>query len=119
MQKGRKKEFEDTPESGGKNRFPLWQVKRHMATGENRTFMKVVAECLLGKRCAATPVRSKTTSEIMTSPAVTVGEDTLIMEIAYILMEKNINRLPVVNEDGKLNGIVSRQDLVKSITIPG
>ncbi len=91
----------------------------HMAAGANLTFMEVVAECLEAKRCAASPVRTKTAAEIMTSPAITVGEDTPIMDIADLLVESNINRVPVVDQDGGLKGIVSREDLVKSITFQG
>lgn len=52
--------------------------------------------------------------EVMTTDVVTIGKETTLREIARIMVEKKINRLPVV-EDGKLIGIVSRADLVKAM----
>jgi len=87
---------------------------RHMGAPQNKmTFMKVVAECLKGKGCAAVSIRGQTAGDIMTSPAVTVVEDTSIVDIANIFTEKNINRVPVVDEKGKMVGIVSRADIVR------
>jgi CBS domain-containing protein len=48
----------------------------------------------------------------MTSPAVTVNEETSIMEIANIFTEKNINRVPVINQQDRLVGIITRADVV-------
>lgn len=86
----------------------------HMGDGTARTFMDVVSECLRGGGCVAAPVRAKNAEDIMNSPAITVGEDTSVMDAARILVEKSINRLPVVDENGRLVGIVSRADVVRS-----
>jgi CBS domain-containing protein len=53
--------------------------------------------------------------DMMTTKVISVREDTPIEEIAAIMTEKRINRIPVLNEEGELVGIVSRQDLVKSL----
>ncbi|AFS79446.1 CBS domain-containing protein [Gottschalkia acidurici 9a] len=53
-------------------------------------------------------------SEIMTTKLELVTEDTEIKEIASIMINKNINRVPVVR-DGKLVGIVSRADVLKTL----
>ena len=84
----------------------------HMGSRDNTHFMAVVAECLKGKGCVAMPIRSQKAEDIMTSPAVTVKEDTSVIEIANLFTEKNINRVPVINEEGRLKGIVSRADIV-------
>ena len=52
--------------------------------------------------------------DIMTSPAITVREDTPVSEIATIFTEEEINRVPVTDDGGKLLGIVAREDIVKS-----
>ena len=83
-----------------------------MGEQDAKTFMGVVAECLKGKGCVAVPIRGQNAEDIMTSPAVTVNEETSIMEIANILTEKNINRVPVINQQGRLVGIISRADVV-------
>lgn len=51
--------------------------------------------------------------EIMTSPAITVREDVPVSEIANILTEKNISRVPVTDQLGKLLGIVAKADIAQ------
>ena len=86
----------------------------HMGSRDKNHFMSVVAECLTGKGCVAAPIRSQKAEDIMTSPAVTVEEDTPSIEIANIFTGKNINRVPVIARDGRLTGIVSRADIVRA-----
>ena len=57
---------------------------------------------------------AKTAGEAMTSPAVTITADRPVSAAAAEMVERRINRLPVVDEDGKLVGIVTRADLVKA-----
>ena len=52
--------------------------------------------------------------EVMSSPVLTVGEDTPIDEIAALMAAHKVKRLPVV-ADGKLVGIVRRADLLRTI----
>ncbi len=84
-----------------------------MGEQDAKTFMGVVAECLKGKGCVAVPIRGQNAEDIMTSPAVTVNEETSIMEIAGILTGQNINRVPVIDRKGHLVGIISRADIVR------
>lgn len=49
----------------------------------------------------------------MTSPPITVTPDTEVSEIAAILLEKRISAVPVLNEAGRLVGIVSEGDLLR------
>ncbi len=53
--------------------------------------------------------------DLMTPKAISIGEDASTEEIAAIMTEKKVNRLPVLDGNGELVGIVSRQDLVKSL----
>ena len=57
----------------------------------------------------------ETVRDFMTSPALTISPDTDIREAAGILDEKRIKRLPVVDEEQRLLGIVSRADIVRTI----
>ncbi len=59
-------------------------------------------------------VAARTAGEAMTSPAVTIMPDRPVSAAAGEMVERRINRLPVVDEDGKLLGIVTRADLVKA-----
>ncbi len=86
-----------------------------MVRKKEMTFMSVVAQCLKGRGCLAVSIREKTAKDIMTSPAITVREDATMNEIANIFTEKNINRVPVVNPDEIMTGIVSRADMVRSL----
>jgi len=47
----------------------------------------------------------------MSRNVATVTEDVSMIKAGRIMREKNIRRLPVVNKDGKLVGIVSERDL--------
>ena len=51
---------------------------------------------------------------IMTRGAVTVTEEVPAREVAHLMHEKNIKRVPVLR-DGKLVGIVARSDLVRAL----
>ncbi|MFI8438972.1 CBS domain-containing protein [Streptomyces sp. NPDC079020] len=51
--------------------------------------------------------------ELMSSPAVTVHPDSTLAEAARIMATRKVKRLPVVNDIGMLEGIVSRSDLLK------
>ncbi|NLP45972.1 MAG: CBS domain-containing protein [Epulopiscium sp.] len=53
--------------------------------------------------------------EIMTTPAYTVEENATIEEVAALMVEKRINRVPVVNINSELVGIISRADMLKPL----
>ncbi len=53
--------------------------------------------------------------DIMTSPAITTGPDADIREVAKILDERKIKRLPVVDGSNTLIGIISRADIVRTM----
>jgi len=53
-------------------------------------------------------------SDVMSSPVVTVGRATPLREVARLLQEHRIKRVPVL-EAGRLVGIVSRADLVRQL----
>lgn len=73
---------------------------------------------LLGRILHGTPPPSKlearTAAEAMTSPAITVEENSEVAQAARLMTERGINRLPVVDEGGRLAGIVTRADLVRA-----
>jgi CBS domain-containing membrane protein len=89
--------------------------------GENgsNSLMRLISDCIRCRECAAMTIRGKTAQDIMTSPAITVREDVVVGEIASLLSDKGINRVPVVDNRGCLVGIVSRADIVRiSIAVP-
>jgi CBS domain-containing protein len=59
-----------------------------------------------------------TAGELMTSPAVTIGPDALVVEAARLMRDRRVKRLPVVNGTGHLIGIISRTDVLSVFTRP-
>jgi CBS domain-containing protein len=59
-----------------------------------------------------------TVGDVMSDNPQTCGEDDTLEQVATVLHEHNLSRLPVVR-DGKLVGIVSRGDIVKAIVQKG
>lgn len=57
-------------------------------------------------------------SDVMTSKVVTVAEDAQLHEIARLLEQNHIKRVPVTN-NGKLVGIVSRANLIQGLAVKG
>lgn len=54
-----------------------------------------------------------TVAEAMTAPAITISPDASTHEAASMMIDRRVNRLPVVGE-GELLGIVTRADLVRA-----
>ena len=89
----------------------------HMGEKRTRSIMNVIAQCLTSKGCVAISMRTGYAKDIMTSPAQTVFEDTPIFEIASIFAEKDINRVPVLDKNGRLVGIVARADIFRTTCV--
>lgn len=79
------------------------------------SFMEVVASWLKTKQCAWQAFCGLTASDLMSTPAITARADILAEEISDIFTLNQVNRLPIIDADGKPIGIVTRNDLVKSI----
>jgi CBS domain-containing membrane protein len=86
----------------------------HMGEKKARSTMEVIAQCLSSKGCVAVSMHTGLAKDIMTSPALTVLEDTPVFEIASIFAEKNINRVPVLDKNSHLVGIVARADIFRT-----
>jgi CBS domain-containing protein len=56
---------------------------------------------------------ASTVAGVMSSPAITIRPDRSIREAAELMLERRVNRLPVV-DDGRLVGIIARADLVRA-----
>lgn len=70
--------------------------------------LKYVAEAAaIEQRCHETPV-----SAIMTAPAVTVREDDDFFAVIRAFKSHPGRRMPVVDEEGKLVGVIARKDFI-------
>jgi CBS domain-containing protein len=53
-----------------------------------------------------------TVDSIMSRRVVCVSLDTAAPEVAQLMKKKKINRVPVVDNEGKIHGIIARADLI-------
>lgn len=53
--------------------------------------------------------------DVMTRKVKTVREDTKRTKVVNIMINNNINRIPVVDENDKLVGIITRANIIESI----
>ncbi|MBB4790228.1 CBS-domain-containing membrane protein [Streptomyces nodosus] len=59
-----------------------------------------------------------TAGELMSTPAVCVHADSTLAQAARLMARRRIKRLPVVDAEGMLEGVVSRADLLKVFLRP-
>lgn len=52
--------------------------------------------------------------ELMSTKLYTVGPEASVENVATIMVERGINRVPVVDAGDKLVGIISRQDIIRA-----
>lgn len=57
-------------------------------------------------------------AEVMTADVVTITPDATVGEAARVMTARNVKRLPVVDLEGELVGIISRADVVNAFTKP-
>lgn len=67
---------------------------------------------LLDPHGEAARAEARTAAALMTAPAITVRPETTLREAARLMHHRHVKRLPVVDGDGRLVGIVSRADLL-------
>lgn len=58
---------------------------------------------------------SNVIKDVMTAPAVIIDQETEVSKIIDIMITKGVNRLPVVDSEKKIVGIIARSDILKSI----
>ena len=58
---------------------------------------------------------SATVSDAMASAVITVGPDDTIETIATRMHDNDVSRIPVVDDDGRLLGLVARGDILRAI----
>lgn len=56
--------------------------------------------------------------DVMTSPAVSVSPEATVSEAAHRMLERNLKQLPVVDEGGRLVGMVTRGEVLSVLLRP-
>ncbi|HET6359020.1 CBS domain-containing protein [Streptomyces sp.] len=69
-------------------------------------------------RSASVKARARTAGTLMSSPAVTIRADQSIATAARTMAKHHVERLPVVDEEDRLVGIVTRRDVLKVFLRP-
>ncbi|NJN76444.1 MAG: CBS domain-containing protein [Synechococcaceae cyanobacterium RL_1_2] len=62
-------------------------------------------------------VLGETVGDVMSDRPITIEQNKSIKDAAHILHEKGIRRLPVVNGEGTLVGIISRGDIIRAMAM--
>jgi CBS domain-containing protein len=81
------------------------------AAGTGKQGMVARARAIADPSAVAIP---RTAGEAMSSPAVTIQPEEPIMQAAHRIAGSGVNRLPVVDEDERLVGIITRADIVRA-----
>jgi CBS-domain-containing membrane protein len=64
---------------------------------------------------AALTASNLTSADVMTQDVVTVSQDAHVRDAAKLMMHHHLKRLPAVDSEGRLTGIVSRVDLLRTV----
>jgi len=57
----------------------------------------------------------KPVEKIMSKPPVCIGEEQFATEAVELMISKNLKRLPVLNQDGVITGVLSRIDIFRTV----
>ena len=60
-------------------------------------------------------VLGQTVGEVMSDKPIGIKPNQLLREAAYLMHEKNIRRLPVIDDGGKVMGIITRGDIIRAM----
>lgn len=63
-------------------------------------------------------VRARTAGDAMSAPAITTEPNRPLSEVASVMLDNHVRRLPVVDPDGIVLGVVTRSDLVRAFIRP-
>lgn len=53
-----------------------------------------------------------TVKDLMSTPVIKVEEDDEVRKVVNLMLDRRINRVPVVDKKGKLKGIIARLDIL-------
>lgn len=90
---------------------------KEMGFDSTPSFMQIANHCLNNKGCMIGKLHNKTIGDIMTKPPITGDPEMSIGAISALFAQRRINRLPIVEADGRPVGIVTRTDLAHSLNV--
>lgn len=97
----------------------MWNVSALPVLAQDGQVVGVVSEAdLLLKPHGTDTTHDSSAEQLMTRPAVTVTKNAAIPAAARLMARGHLKRLPVIDGDGRLVGVVSRGDLLKVFLRP-
>ncbi len=98
------------------------EMKKHnvgslLVVDEEDTILGIITERDIVKAYADKRIDSKI-EDYMTKEVKGVSEDTSVINALNIMVENGFRHLPIVNEKGRVSGIVSIRDLVRALVDP-
>lgn len=70
---------------------------------------------ILSEADVLTAAKTASVASVMKPKVVKVGPDDAVKDVAEMLVKKKIKRVPVVDAEGALLGVVSRADILRSM----
>lgn len=77
-------------------------------------FFKILEESPEDLKKIVKEASTRKVEEIMSEPAITIKENVSVYNAATLMFKKDVNRLPVVDENGSLVGVITRKDLLQA-----
>jgi CIC family chloride channel protein len=97
------------------NKFELFHIAG-MPVIEKGNLVGIVCQADILRVAKEGPIQDFTVQDVMTKDVVVVSPTDSAVQVAKLMIEKKINRIPVVEND-KLVGIVTRGDLIRAAAI--
>jgi CBS domain-containing protein len=88
---------------------------KRAGTGERAGLLQAFARRLTGSGGATIDLAKRSAGEVMTANPVTVTPDTPLLDALRLLLRYRIKRLPVVDADGRLVGLVGRGGIMQAL----
>ncbi|MBP3906626.1 MAG: CBS domain-containing protein [Peptostreptococcaceae bacterium] len=91
--------------------------EKHVAAPEFITFLQgvIYLEDFKKMEKDIQDIASVQVKDLMSKEVIKVYEDDTFDDVANIMIKKSVNRVPVVDKDNKIKGIICRYDIIKSM----
>ena len=71
-----------------------------------------------GSRARRAKAQARTAGQLMSRPAITVPSEATVVQAARVMAQHRVERLPVVDDEERLVGIITRRDLLEVFLRP-
>lgn len=91
--------------------------EKHVAAPEFITFLQgvIYLEDFKKMEKDIQDIAAVQVKDLMSKEVIKVYEDDTFDDVANIMIKKSVNRVPVVDNDNKIKGIICRYDIIKSM----